>query len=359
MRRKQNNAGFSLIEVILSMAILAIISIPLLSYFTESMKYNAQMADKQHATTLAQEVLEDLKNQDVLLKGSGTAKTIPYLLGRGYVADASNNLGDADGTGNFIGGTGVFYGAADAIHEKYDVVVTAQSSTAENTKEIPEISGVDDKWDLLALENGQYEEALTHFCAANSAAGTSGITNDKIPEKMERTIGIDIQKDGVYYDVRVSCTYKCTGLSGVDSVDTYECTDYEEERLQDVKHIYILYNANLRNQTDTVVITKGIGALALDPKLALICQNIADIDATYSVNVTGINGSSVITNLGNNGKGGKVCDQMGVPFTDTNGLVQDKRQIRKITLQVSVFKKGEGNTSGAEPYITVNAAKGE
>ena len=58
-------------------------------------------------------------------------------------------------------------------------------------------------------------------------------------------------------------------------------------------------------------------------------------------------------------KGGKVCDQMGVPFTDTNGLVQDKRQIRKITLQVSVFKKGEGNTSGAEPYITVNAAKGE
>ena len=40
MKRKQNNAGFSLIEVVLSMAILAIISIPLLGYFTESMKYN-------------------------------------------------------------------------------------------------------------------------------------------------------------------------------------------------------------------------------------------------------------------------------------------------------------------------------
>ena len=52
---------FSLLEVILAMAILAIISIPLLSYFTQSMKYNAMMADKQHATNLAQEVLEDLK----------------------------------------------------------------------------------------------------------------------------------------------------------------------------------------------------------------------------------------------------------------------------------------------------------
>ena len=108
MMKKQKNAGFSLVEVVLSMAILAIISIPLLAYFMDSMKYNTMMADKQHATTLAQEVLEDLKNQDVLLEGSGTAKTIPYLLGRGYVADASNNLGDADGTGNFIGGT-VFF----------------------------------------------------------------------------------------------------------------------------------------------------------------------------------------------------------------------------------------------------------
>lgn len=51
-----------MLEVILAMAILAILSIPLLSYFTQSMKYNAMMADKQHATNLAQEVMEDLKN---------------------------------------------------------------------------------------------------------------------------------------------------------------------------------------------------------------------------------------------------------------------------------------------------------
>lgn len=65
-RQPNNNGGFSLLEVILAMAILAIISIPLLSYFTQSMKYNAMMADKQHATNLAQEVLEDLKNQKKL-----------------------------------------------------------------------------------------------------------------------------------------------------------------------------------------------------------------------------------------------------------------------------------------------------
>ena len=77
-----------MLEVILAMAILAILSIPLLSYFTQSMKYNAMTADKQHATNLAQEVMEDLKNQpatgcepDVSRAGF----TVPYLTG--YVLD--------------------------------------------------------------------------------------------------------------------------------------------------------------------------------------------------------------------------------------------------------------------------------
>ena len=34
MGKKQNNAGFSLLEVVLSMAIIAILSIPLMSDFT-------------------------------------------------------------------------------------------------------------------------------------------------------------------------------------------------------------------------------------------------------------------------------------------------------------------------------------
>ena len=84
-RQPNNNGGFSLLEVILAMAILAIISIPLLSYFTQSMKYNAMMADKQHATNLAQEVLEDLKNQkELAVVTTGAGFRVPYLEGKGY-----------------------------------------------------------------------------------------------------------------------------------------------------------------------------------------------------------------------------------------------------------------------------------
>lgn len=62
-REESKNAGFSLIEVVVSMAVLAIISIPLLSYFTESMRYNRMMAEKQKATLLSQEILEQLYHE--------------------------------------------------------------------------------------------------------------------------------------------------------------------------------------------------------------------------------------------------------------------------------------------------------
>ena len=85
-QRALSNAGFSLLEVILSMAILAILSVPLLSYFTQSMKYNAKMADKQHASNLAQEVMENLKNQPNLVQNADASGfDVPYLEAENYV----------------------------------------------------------------------------------------------------------------------------------------------------------------------------------------------------------------------------------------------------------------------------------
>ena len=40
-------------------------------------------------------------------------------------------------------------------------------------------------------------------------------------------------------------------------------------------------------------------------------------------------------------------------------LVEYEPQTRKVNIEVSVYKERTGNTLGAEPYITVNAAKGE
>lgn len=159
MKKQQNNGGFSLLEVILAMAILAILSIPLLSYFTQSMKYNAMTADKQHATNLAQEVMEDLKKQPQLVEPvSAGGFTVPYLTGyvqTGYIPAAAG--------GSTTAGEVSYYGAADAIGQKYDVEVIVSTDVPENTALMPQMDGIDDTKDVVAAEGGQLQEALTYF----------------------------------------------------------------------------------------------------------------------------------------------------------------------------------------------------
>ena len=62
---RRTDKGFSLIEVIVSMLILAIIVVPLLSNFVLSSRVNLKSRIKQYATTLAQSTMESLKSFDL------------------------------------------------------------------------------------------------------------------------------------------------------------------------------------------------------------------------------------------------------------------------------------------------------
>ena len=80
--KKVDNKGFTLVEVMLSMAILALISIPLMKYFSDSLRYAAQTAEKQKATLIAQETVEFIKSQQKLvvpLDFSATAAPDPSV----------------------------------------------------------------------------------------------------------------------------------------------------------------------------------------------------------------------------------------------------------------------------------------
>ena len=62
---KQNSGGFSLVEVLVCIAILAIISVPILAGFRTSMYYTNRAHKTQTATAYAQSVLETVKSTEV------------------------------------------------------------------------------------------------------------------------------------------------------------------------------------------------------------------------------------------------------------------------------------------------------
>ena len=368
-QRALSNAGFSLLEVILSMAILAILSVPLLSYFTQSMKYTAKMADKQHASNLAQEVMENLKNQPNLVQNADASGfDVPYLEAENYVKASYTPA--APGSTE-TGGSVDYYGQADAIGEKYDIRVSVNTNQAENQSKVPQVDGIDGMVDVIALENGQLQDALTYFSAKNMGYADehkiSAMSTDAICANLHRTISITVKADYV----TVECFYRCDGVPGVDADDQYQCSNYAEEDIENVEHIYLMYEVH--QDTDEIELRCDVGVGV--PKLVIVCQNIGDVNTKYPsdkyrLTISPKNGCSmpeIASNLGKKSyenppvkNAGKIW-QDSYPLNNVKALVEKEQGIRKVNIEVSVYKKDKGDETDKDDYryITVDSAKGE
>ena len=368
MGKKPNNAGFSLLEVVLSMAILAILSIPLMSYFTQSMKYNAKMADKQHASVLAQEVMEDLKNQPNLVqKVNGGGYESTYLTGRHYTIYTP-----AAPESGLTGGTVEYYGAADAINEKYDIRVKIGTDTTENASPVPQIDGIDGNTDVVALENGQLQDACSYFMAQNTTYAKEHhvIPSDQntISNAMRRRIAITVKKESV----QVACFYRCEGIDGVDATEEYSCSDYAMEDIENVENIFLMYEVN--QMEDELEIRCEVGVSV--PKLVIVCQNIDAVADTYKLVINPKDGCGmpeVASNIGmppygdsasgsmvRTHNGGKIWNGSYI-MNNVEALTEKVSGVRKVKVEVSVYQKNKGNEADRDNYryITVDSTKGE
>lgn len=103
-RRKLNkNAGFSLLELLIAVVILAIIVIPLLNLFLSSNRLNIKSRQTLRATTLAQDIMEGLKAYDIEeIKTQFTPGNDFYVIDDNLIkgAIAEETAMEVDGSGN-------------------------------------------------------------------------------------------------------------------------------------------------------------------------------------------------------------------------------------------------------------------
>lgn len=359
-KNKIDNAGFSLLEVILSMAILAIISIPLLMYFAESMQYSSLMAKEQQATVLAQAVTEDLKVQNHLIEKpeGASAYTVPYLTdaSMGYT-EVVNGM-NADGTGSIT---------LAGVDGNFDVVVTLSTDTAANAVTRPIIYGIDDTTDVLAVERDQKNEAVVYFMAINNAYYTANpvgalLTQSEVENNLSRKMIINIDNNGTEYMIDIFYKYTCTNLRGMGSSDNWNSSKLLNVKMTDLKNIYLLYDRDTdAGATDCVELNKT-AAVAADfaPELYFVCQNTAN-DAAYKLQVKRLTSAQVIhTNISNTAgteTTGQVIDEYGNIITNTKQLTGEDSPVRLIKIKTEIYKKG--HTASDEPYAVIETTKGE
>ncbi|MDW5300401.1 MAG: type II secretion system protein [Sedimentibacter sp.] len=77
MRKLLNNKGLTLIEIIITLAVLGIVIAPLMSMFITSQKINTESENEYNAIQLAQKYMEEIKGMDVL--DTDNADGYPYI----------------------------------------------------------------------------------------------------------------------------------------------------------------------------------------------------------------------------------------------------------------------------------------
>lgn len=209
---KKSNKGFTLLELLIAVAILAIIIAPMLRGFVTSHRINAKSRHLMRATTLAQnemEIFEKEKIEDLLVmeETDAAGNKIPR-----YVVDETGFETDADGDQHTVykfTRSGVIND--NSTMQMFDVVVTLEpdiSSTGyeqQNTKGMlfmNTVSGMDSATHIQRVRNavnanGDDEEVYNLYVIRQYPESITGHrwSADDFNQELDRTITLKIEQE--------------------------------------------------------------------------------------------------------------------------------------------------------------------
>ena len=226
---KSDNSGLSIVEVLVAVAILAIVFVPLLKTFTQASTLNSRAQKLQNVTSLAEGVMEDVKGKSIqelhdLAVDDSRVSFSPLD------EDGTLTKGNLKNVPPYI----VTYEDITATQGiKYDAVVTISTDNYKNTarsterkdnkkdgnedigdvsdaniRELPQINKVDSNRNaVLSWEINKYDNKALENLAAENSVSDSDIATLKNSYKAtaEKYINIEIKDDIETSSTKVSC----------------------------------------------------------------------------------------------------------------------------------------------------------
>lgn len=275
-----NDHGFSLVEVLISVVILALIATPLLKQFVTVYKVNSKSNNFQKETLLAQSLLEDIK-----------AKTFIEIVSE-YEESTAHTSNPNE----------IYYLEKKDIHysgKKYDVLITMDATPYRvenpanpsgekigyNTFQMPIIEDINIPKNILAIESYETDLAVAalygnhvNYIAEQRELHKDDLTfaiteaaPSDIQEKLTKQIQIEIKKTDGIVKVKVEFDFSCPAIEGCEN-ETYTVTDKTfHTSLGDVYVFYYpTYSDNL-SITKDVTITEDVDIYVVrqEPKNAI------------------------------------------------------------------------------------------
>lgn len=333
---KKNNSGFSLVEVLVSLAIVGIIVVPLMGNFLASQKANNSLKSKQAATALAQSTMETMKSMnmketatsfnanssfsllgyshgevsELVPDASGGYKTLPKSASGVVKSDSIATAYKDTTSGNIIynpKSTGEYtYAINDVVDgiNKYDVLVKFESDMYKtyvdaagntvdgyNSQSLSSISGLDSaRTALITTTDGIENDAALYF---ESIIGDATLSASDIRQKMYAEMVITITGTDAptakkrYMGVEARVTYSYGDLAKEEIVFAHS---YDVDDAKHLEKIYILFNessgskrTNNKTQCDGFRINVTGDFTNISPKVYVIKQGAVGDNCYYNI----------------------------------------------------------------------------
>ena len=327
-----DNSGLSIVEVLVAVAILAIVFVPLLKTFTQASTINARAQKLQNVTSLAEGVMEDVKGKSIqelhdlavddpkvsflpldedgtLTKGN-LKNVPPYTVTYENVTATQGITYDAVvtiSTDNYKSTDRSDARKANKLSHNDDIGDVSDA----NIRELPQINKVDsNKNAVLSWELNKYDnKALENLAAENSVSSSDIATlKDSYKDTAEKHINIEIKEDTDTSSTKVSCEveYK-TGKNASDkSLKYLVYTGYFVEPLASEPagpNIYLFYtlSENVKDGASNIADPIKKENIKIEDKTTGKRHNVYFIVQDGINELSTINGSEVTINVSGSG----------------------------------------------------------
>lgn len=298
-------------EVLISIAMVGILFMPLLTFFSHSSKLNINAKNLQRATTVAQSVMEEVRAYDTIHEmcenyedSTNTQLKRVSDFGVGSHTVSGGALLTVDALGNkgyeqdkyYFKRTGI---VSDGKTYSAQIEVDTTAYDKLNKDGVAVISSLGSGSTAMAVELNETMSALYEFQSRNWSKG-GNVTLDKLVSELKKTIKISITDESADPSVAISdgmmhlriyneYTIADTSIPGCDTPILSANLYNEEVVYEKLKGIYIFYNYDVYQENTDIL--QGIDVDVNFSKsehdkcnftIYALCQKVYSVDSAKS-----------------------------------------------------------------------------
>lgn len=325
--KTRKNKGFSLIEIVVAIAILGIIVLPLLNSFVTSSRVNAKARKKLRATEAAKNVLEDIRGYNIkeisesILTGGTTPKiestraTELAFDGAEYREktefETSTRLDPVTNTNNFYPTTDKnYYFYLEGINEdglKLNALLKFKGKLIKDSTTKSKITPIDTDRDILVDNTVLADDVLEKLRLDRTKP--ENIRDTATKQNISRKITIDIVKSGddnATITAKFEYAYNGVGIGDISGVRNY-LTDTPKK---EIRGVYLFYSPwTESNISDKIVINNKTKK---NVDIYIVRQDNAGIPAVRTTDI------SVNEESGNLGGNSSIRIYTNIPKTEAS-----------------------------------------